>query len=382
MSVRWSLLFFVAGCSGASTKPAQDVRDEAHRKDVSQRLVLPEASSLWGADAEAVKPAAAQPFLQLPATDQLSRLAGEDDGESGPLRAAERLLTQGDFAGAERAFRKAGGGAPAVAGLMRTMVERAQTGAVLGTGGRDKVLREAAKAGARWSIKPAADRGDAQVIRELGRVALLQGDAEAAASHFERVLQYAPDDAESVSGMGLSLFALGRGAEAIPKLERAAELDRTAERYLNLGTVLLAAGKTIESLPSLEQAHGWAPEDAKIGNAFGAALLSASQPARARPILEAVVQREPNNASYVTNLGYCLELSGDMPGAKKAYEKAAALNPKLVGAWINLGNVAAAAADWKAARAAYEKAKTIDPTDPRIAEGLAEIARLSGGQMR
>ncbi len=91
--------------------------------------------------------------------------------------------------------------------------------------------------------------------RTLADVLMRQGRFEAARSHYARVAQLDPQDAQALDGLGLSLHQLGRLDEAVPYYREALRLEPDrAQTCSNLGGALAQQGKLQQALPYLEKA--------------------------------------------------------------------------------------------------------------------------------
>jgi len=82
-----------------------------------------------------------------------------------------------------------------------------------------------------------------------------QGDLERAADHFHKALEAAPDDVRSLTDYGLLLVRLGRNAEGLTHLRRAAELaPERAEVLARLVKGLRLSGRSDEARATLRAA--------------------------------------------------------------------------------------------------------------------------------
>jgi predicted Zn-dependent protease len=106
--------------------------------------------------------------------------------------------------------------------------------------------------------------GHPALERLRGRLALGRGDV-AAVSHFRTALAQEPDDRDTLFGLGQSLRAAGRAAEAGPYLEAARARDHLdwliqnarASREHDDPKVLIAIGDACLALGRLPEAQGW-----------------------------------------------------------------------------------------------------------------------------
>lgn len=297
------------------------------------------------------------------------------------LAEGDALFARGDWAGAEKAYKKAAtldakDPAPIV-GQVRARLAKDGAPVEFAAAPKSAALAAAVRDLGR-AIK--LDERYAPAHLELGRAQLVLGKAGEAMGALRRAVELAPSDPESHTALGVALVAQGQLDAAIPELTRAAELaPGDAPRQTNLGAALLLKGRTAEAIRAFERAARIAPRDARVQNDLGTALLGAGDPARAIGHLEAAVAAEPRRATYRQNLGYAWQLKGDRARAISIYREALQLDEKLASAWINLGNALAQGGDYREARQAYDKAKAIDPSDPRVAAVLQELDALERG---
>ncbi|WP_462322930.1 tetratricopeptide repeat protein [Halochromatium sp.] len=79
---------------------------------------------------------------------------------------------------------------------------------------------------------------------------------QAAVPLYQRVLELRPEDAETLNDLGLALHYLGRGAEALERLQEGTELAPEFQRvWLSLGFVALQNNQPSVAREALEQAQ-------------------------------------------------------------------------------------------------------------------------------
>jgi tetratricopeptide (TPR) repeat protein len=94
---------------------------------------------------------------------------------------------------------------------------------------------------------------DPDAHRLLADLELAQGDAKAAAIHYEHAVRGAPDYVSALLGRAQALEKLGRRPEAESSYQRALLADRwSAEAYLNYGALLAIEGRTDEARRAFE----------------------------------------------------------------------------------------------------------------------------------
>jgi tetratricopeptide (TPR) repeat protein len=203
----------------------------------------------------------------------------------------------------------------------------------------------------RAAPKPAATPGAAPVAERAfldpaasGSLAYAGGDFEAALAQYQAAIARNPEDAESFSNLGQVLVKLNRPAEAIPHLQRAAEI-----------------------LPSR-----WAYQF-NLARAYG--LLGQWEPAvagyrRAQTLF-------PNDYATAFNLGQALHKQGDEVGAVEAYQQAIAIEPNDPSFRMALGISYERLQKRTEAAAAYSEALRLSPDAPDADTVRARIAQLT-----
>jgi type IV pilus assembly protein PilF len=140
---------------------------------------------------------------------------------------------------------------------------------------------------------------------QVARARLLSGDADAALETAQRAVRIDARHADAHSLVGLSLDALGRGAQSGAHHRRAAELAPSEGALLNnYGIWLCGNGRAAESLAWFDRAlaaPGYATPDAALANA-GTCALRAGDAERARASLRRAVELKPDNALALRSL--------------------------------------------------------------------------------
>ena len=295
------------------------------------------------------------------------------------LRAGDLAFEKDDFGAATlhyAAAAKLDGAHPGPkVGALRLRVASANVGASYGVAIGNATVRVIAKD---LQSLVAAHPGYAPLDAELGKVLLLLGEAERAATHLERAAKALSNHAETSSNWGIALLASGKKEAALIALQRATDLDpKNASRRSNLGTVYLMNGKVEDALREYSTSLSIDPGDAKTWSDYGSTLLSNGSLEKGISAIEKAISIDPKRASFHNNLGYALQTIGKRGEALVAYRRALSIDETLVGAWINLATLLARDPKTrKEARAALERAKKLDASDPRIAANLEELTAL------
>lgn len=121
-----------------------------------------------------------------------------------------------------------------------------------------------------------------------------EGDLEAAAELYRRLLLEQGPDADVAFNLGNALHALGQHEAAIERFHQAAELDPSlADAWHNLGNVLLESGEPAEAADAYAVAVSLEPSYADARYGLAGALEETGRYADARPHWRAYLDLEP-----------------------------------------------------------------------------------------
>ena len=172
-------------------------------------------------------------------------------------------------------------------------------------------------------------------------IAAKQGDADAAASAYGKVLQAAPagspEAAEAAAGLAHLLIAAKRYSEAEPVLRKAlAANPESPALNAQLAQVLSAEGKQTEAVATLEKLHGAHPEDTAIGAALADLYLQTGDPSQAERVYAGLLQQNPHDAGLLASEGDALVREGRFADALPVLEEATRLDSANGNAWSSL----------------------------------------------
>jgi predicted Zn-dependent protease len=238
-------------------------------------------------------------------------------------------------------------------------------------------------------------------------------------SAFAAALQADPHDEEAAQMRGLTLFRMGKPADAIPLLEGRASLQASAEpaqakadpnyvlalcyidtrryddarhafaaqygfppdsaaAYLLAARMLLRreylpiaqsfAGKALELNPQLPLAHALLGEIALGGNHLDEAIAQ----------FQDEEQRNPLEPSVYDRLGDAYSRAARYPEAIAALQRAVLLEPNATGPYILLGKVMLKQQDAVGAATYLERAKSMDPANYMTRNLLGQAYRAMG----
>ena len=224
-------------------------------------------------------------------------------GELVPLLRGRRAAGAGDWAAAEREFRRALAAAP------ESVPARINLAAALVARGAVEEARAELEAALR------AQPGNATAHFNLGVLRVRAGDLAGAVEHLGAAAAAVPGDAETRRTLGEALLGLGRPAEALPHLE-AAVVAAPADEPARVAevTALARLGEERRALERLEAALDVMPGEGRIVHLLARLLAAASDTtlrdgARAVELAAQVWQAHPVSAHGLT-LGLALAEAG------------------------------------------------------------------------
>ena len=294
------------------------------------------------------------------------------------------------------------GGVAATATSNLSELERA-----VESGGAEKVLPELTQMAAAAVPMPGVLRVRGAALYALNRFP----EADEA---FRAALAQDPKDGAAMQLRGLTLFRLGRPADAIPLLEKAhtwTDETRVDPNYV-LALCYLDTRRYDDSRRAFAAQYGFAPEGAPAHLLMARMLLRreyvpiAQQEARkalelepglplahlllgevalagehldeATAEFEQEAQRNPLYGGVYDRLGDAYTRKGDFPRAQQALEKALVLEPTSTGPYILLGKVLLKRQDPVSATGYLERAERMDPANYMTHHLLGQAYRSVG----
>lgn len=228
----------------------------------------------------------------------------------------------------------------------------------------------------------------------LGRVALAQGDARAAAGHFEAVLKSQPGASEVRSPLAIAYRKLGRLDDAWaalagygegrvtfpdPILDQVALLNAGSRQYALVGTAALREKRFADAAAAYRKALEANPGDAAVWADLGVALEGLKDLAGAEQSYRKAVELEPGLARAHYNLGTLLAARGARQEGIQHLETAVRLDPESRGALFNLGQALAGAGEPARALDAFDRLLKLTPGDAvarfNRAQALSALSR-------
>ena len=165
----------------------------------------------------------------------------------------------------------------------------------------------------------------------LGRTKYNENRFEEAVSAFEHCLRLDGKNVRAEDNLGLSLQALGRGAEAREAFLKAIDWQAGASTkdpwpYIDIGSFLLEGNEPEKAAVYLRQGLAIAPDTSKAHQQLGKAYLAMQEPGKAEKELQEAVRLEPDNARSHYVLGQLYAKEGQGEKAKREFARYSELN--------------------------------------------------------
>lgn len=151
----------------------------------------------------------------------------------------------------------------------------------------------------------------------MGGVAHRRGAAEQALHGMAMATRFGPDDAETLSNLGMLLMRANRLDEAEIILRRAIAHDPdNADAHNHLAITLAELGRLLDAQTSASRALAIAPHHERSSITYALILQTQSRLPEAVAAYRALLERNPDNVDAYSNLLFCLsELNGITPEA-------------------------------------------------------------------
>jgi putative PEP-CTERM system TPR-repeat lipoprotein len=293
-----------------------------------------------------------------PDNAQVLRLAGSVALLTGSLRSAEDLLT------------KALKAAPANTDTRRLLV---QANLRLGQGEQALAL-----------LKPllAVPQPAARDHTLAAQVHLHNGDARAAARHFEQAARLDPQDMRSRTGLALTALASGRIEQAHEQLDEIAAADSGTTADMALVSLHLSQGKFDAALTDLTRLERKQPTSALAAHWRGLIALTRRDTAAARQHFEQALARDPLYFPALVGLTELDVAQGQAAQAQQRFEAVLKRDPRHARALLAIAGLRAqAGASREEVMAWMAKAVAQAPTDVKARLALVQV-QLAGGDAK
>lgn len=150
-----------------------------------------------------------------------------------------------------------------------------------------------------------------QGLLALGSIHQVQGNLDAAAAEFDRVIELAPENADARCRLGIVARLRGRTDEAAGHFRRALEADPAFEpAHSHLGVLLAGRGDLFEARRHFEEAVRLAPHSSEAHGNLGLVLARQDRPGPAELSYREALRLDPANHTARLNLALLLEAAG------------------------------------------------------------------------
>jgi len=196
---------------------------------------------------------------------------------------------------------------------------------------------------------------------------------------FDAAIKEDPTDLESVQMQGLTLYRLGKPAEAIPYLARVHQWMPNANADANyvLGLCYMTSGKYDEARGAFATEFGVAPESASAYLLLASMLMNANLPEFAAQQAAKAVEISPNLPLAHFTLGEVYLFKSDVEHATAEFEQERRINPGYAPVYDRLGDVYTRTGKLQEAQESLTKAISLDraSTGPFIQMGKVLLRR-------
>ncbi len=303
---------------------------------------------------------------------------------------ARICLARGDYAGAERCYRKvlrrrpsdaealymlgslrlhAGDATDAIALIRRALDSgRPRDPAALENLGTAYLMNGIADAAERELREAIAAGGTRAVLHmRLGMALAAQGRLEEAEAALRVAQRQAPLDIDIGVNLGNTLAARGRADEALECFRRALELaPGNVDILYNIGTLYRDAGRFEEAADLYSQILEIAPEHIEALNNLGTVHERMGNVTEAIRQYRQVIALDPHHVHGYCNLANALRMQWLLDEAERCCEQALRLQPDFVDGLVNLGNIRFVQGQFDAAKQIYQRAARLVPEEPEI----------------
>ena len=217
------------------------------------------------------------------------------------------------------------------------------------------------------------------VQHELGIAYYHAGKLLSAEKAFAQAMIDDPNDMESVQMRGLSLYRLGRPADAIPFLERVRQWTPNANADANyvLGLCYLNSQRFDDARTAFANQFGVAPDSGAAYLLLGKMLMQANLPEASAQSAKKALEVTPKIALAHFLLGEFYLFKSDTSQALREFELEREINPANPAVYDRLGDLYTRSGQYQQAQEALAKAISLDTssTGPFIQMGKVLLRR-------
>ena len=179
---------------------------------------------------------------------------------------------------------------------------------------------------------------DAELITNMIRLALSQGEHDQAREYSEKLLRLRPNAQAGLTGMIAAAMARGDYKSAA---QLGAQLVKSAsssfEAWFNLGVAYQKTSRLEQAGQAYAEALKLKPDSVLAYANMGAALQERGDHPEARKAYERALQLDPENTAALWNLAIVQDRLGNTLEAEKCIEKLVEVDPEREDAWFRIG---------------------------------------------
>ena len=188
---------------------------------------------------------------------------------------------------------------------------------------------------------------------------------------YRKILQSAPDHADTLHLLGVISTQQGKAELAIPLIEKAISINPAEPMYHgNLGNALEERGRLDAAAVAYRQALRLNPEFAEARYNLGILLGKQGELDEAIACYRRVLSLNPHFAGAHNNLGNALREQGRLDEAAACYRQALRINPEFANAHNNLGTTLKEQGRRDEAIACYHQALRLNPEQADVHNNL------------
>lgn len=213
----------------------------------------------------------------------------------------------------------------------------------------------------------------------LGQVEGQAGEYVSAESCFRKAVALAPVNAEAHYGLGCSLMAQRKIADAATSFRSAISIKPGYTEALNdLGYALQSSGKLDEAVDAYSRSLSLKPQQFPTQYNLGLILKDQGKHADAEMHFRSALLINSQSAEAENSLGFVLKEAGRFQEAEQCFRRALEINPKYADAQFNLGSTLALMLQYCAAEACFRTALQLKPEFPDAYNGLGSVLLAKG----
>jgi tetratricopeptide (TPR) repeat protein len=275
------------------------------------------------------------------------------------------------FCGSGKKFKHCHGSLPG--GPARPALDPREIGALVGLVDEGKLSTAEAAARSALSVEPQAG-----ILWKILSVALLRQGKDALPA-LQRAAELLPRDAEALHNLGAALYDRGQWKAALDYLRQALAVKPDhLNALVDAANALRELRQAREAVPLYQRALSLSPRLVEAQNNLGNALLELGEHAEAVNCYQRALDLKPGDVQIVCNLANALRQLGRLDEAADLTQQAVALGPAL-GIAHNARGLALVALGRRAeAVASYRQALQLNPEYVEALNNLGDVLRDLG----